>query len=448
MLVLAGGILFGAMAGSALPVALPLIGRDLQLGLGGASWIMLAYFLAGATLLVIAGRLGDWLGHRAVYVAGALILVAGSALCAVAGDLISMAVGRFIQGVAGAFGMAVVPALVSTTVAPERRGHAFGIVSTGTYIGLTAGPPLGGALVQTFGWRMLFVAMIGVGLFMFATGVRVLPRREGRGRPFNDIPAALLMLLGFPFFIVAVSRGHDWGWTSAPTLGALGIGLLTFAIFLAREWGRSDGLIDLGLFRSRKFTGAAVAALFNYISLFIPVILMPYYLVEARGMSAAATGAVLSAQPIMMAIIASPAGALSDRIGARGLAVAGMGLLAIGLFGLSGVNGSTSTTTIVSWYALAGTGVGLFVSPNTSTAMGAAPPHQQGLAGGLLALCRVFGMLLGIAVATTLFESAGGQTGGTWGETEFSAMRLALRVAAAHALVAAVASALRGRHEA
>ncbi len=448
LLVLAAGILFGAMAGSALPVALPHIGRDLQLGLGGASWIMLAYFLASTTLLVIAGRLGDWLGHRSIYLAGGLILMAGSAVCAVAGDLVSIAAGRLIQGAAGALGMAVVPALVSTNVAPERRGRAFGIVSTGTYIGLTAGPPLGGGMVQAFGWRSLFVVMIGVGLFMFASGSRALPRRQGAGRPFKDIPGALLMLLGFPFSIVAVSRGHAWGWTSAPTLVTAAVGLGAFAWFLVREWGREDALVDLNLFRSRKFTGAALAALFNYIALFIPIILMPYYLVEALGMSAAATGALLSSQPAVMALVASPAGALSDRIGARGLAVVGMSLLAVGLWGLSGVDADSSTLSIGLWYALAGFGVGIFVSPNTSAAMGAAPDEQQGLAGGLLALCRVFGMLLGIAAATTIFESAGGQTGGTWGPTEFGALQLALRIAAAHALAAAVTSALRGRHEA
>jgi MFS family permease len=165
-------------------------------------------------------------------------------------------------------------------------------------------------------------------------------------------------------------------------------------------------------------------------------------------MSTVATGALLSSQPIMMALVASPAGALSDRIGARGLAVTGMSLLGVGLLGLSSVDGSSSALTIGLWYLLSGFGVGIFVSPNTSAAMGAAPANQQGLAGGLLALSRISGMLLGVAAATTIFEGAGGQTGGTWGPTEFSALHLALKIAAAHALVAAFASALRGGHKA
>lgn len=442
--IIATGAFLGSITGSAIPIALPVIGADLSLGLGETSLVMLAYFLGASVLLVIAGRLGDWLGHRLVHNAGALLLAVGSGIAAAAPNLTVLVLGRLVQGVSGAFLMAVAPALLTAAVPPNRRGRSFGLLSTATYLGLTIGPPLGGALVHALGWRALFVAMGAVGLVLFALGQAWLPKPSARAARFTDLPGAAIMVLGFPFVIVAVSRGYAWGWSSALTLGVLATGALSFGLFLVVESRRADALVDLGLFRNRAFSGSAIAALFNYIAVFISSLLLPYYLQEALGLGPSRAGLVLATQPVVMALVAFQAGALSDRIGTRGLAVGGMLVLALGLLGMSFVDAGSSPCTVAAWYALCGLGIGTFISPNTATLMGAAPRHQQGVAGGLMALARSFGMLLGIAAGTTLFEMAGGRTGKAWGATEVGALQLALRLAAGHALLSGLASALRG----
>jgi len=442
--VIAIGAFLGSVTGSSIPIALPVIGADLHAGLGETSQIMLAYFLGAAVLMVIAGRLGDWLGHRLVNNVGALLLAVGGGIAALAPTLPMLVFGRLVQGVSGAFIMAVAPALLTAAVPPERRGRSFGLLSTATYLGLTLGPPLGGALVHAFGWRALFAAMAAVGLVLYGLGQAWLPKTTTHRTRFTDLPGAAIMVLGFPFVIVAVSRGYAWGWSSPLTLGVLAFGALSFALFLVLEGRRSDALVDLGLFRSRAFAGSAAAALFNYVAIFISSLLLSYYLQEALGLAPSQAGLVLATQPIVMALVAYQSGALSDRIGTRGLAVGGMALLALGLVGMSFVDATSSPYAVAAWYVLCGLGIGTFISPNTATLMSAAPRHQQGVAGGIMALARTFGMLLGIAAGTTLFEMAGGRTGGAWGPTELGALHLALRIAAVHALLAGLASALRG----
>lgn len=442
--VIAVSAFLGSITGSSIPIALPVIGADLHAGIGDTSQVMLAYFLGAAVLMVIAGRLGDWLGHRLVNNVGALMLAVGGMVSALAPDLRVVVLGRLVQGVAGAFLMAVAPALLTAAVPPNRRGRSFGLLSTATYLGLTVGPPLGGALIHALGWRSLFGVMAAVGLLLFVMGHAWLPRTAGRSARFTDVPGAAVMVLGFPFVIVAVSRGYAWGWSSPLTLGVLATGLASFALFVGIEARRDDALVDLGLFRDRTFSGSTLAALFNYVAIFASSLLLSYYLQESLGLSPSHAGLVLTTQPIVMAVVAYQAGKLSDRIGGRGLAVAGMLVLAAGLFGMSLVDASSSPLTVGAWHALCGLGIGTFISPNTATLMGAAPRHQQGVAGGIMSLARTFGMLLGIAAGTTLFEMAGGRTGLAWGPTELGALHLALRIAAVHALLAALASALRG----
>jgi EmrB/QacA subfamily drug resistance transporter len=442
--VIAVSAFLGSITGSSIPIALPVIGADLHVGIGETSLVMLSYFLGAAVLMVIAGRLGDWLGHRLVNNAGALLLAAGGAVAALAPDLPTLVFGRLVQGISGAFLMAVAPALLTAAVPPDRRGRSFGLLSTATYLGLTLGPPLGGALIHALGWRALFGAMSAVGLLLFGMGHAWLPHPPARATRFTDLPGALVMVLGFPFVIVAVSRGYAWGWTSPLTLGVLLTGLASFVLFVVLEARRDDALVDLRLFRDRAFAGSAVAALFNYVAIFISSLLLSYFLQESLGLAPSRAGLVLSTQPIVMAVVAYQAGKLSDRIGTRGLAVGGMLVLAAGLLGMSFVDAASSPLAVGAWYALCGLGIGTFISPNTATLMGSAPRHQQGVAGGIMSLARTFGMLLGIAAGTTLFEMAGGRTGHAWGPTELWALHLALRIAAVHALLSALASALRG----
>ncbi len=448
LLIVGLGTLLSAMGGSTVTLALPELGNDLGITLQQAGWIMESFLLAVTVLLLAAGRAADLLGHGRVYLTGFALFGVTSLICGLAGDFRLLVGARVLQGIAAALVMATGPALLTLSFPPQQRGRALGNLSTATYIGLTLGPPLGGWLVSALGWRWVFYLNVPVALVVVAIGLRALPKAPPRERTGVDWGGLALLVVGMPLVLAAVAEGRSWGWTSAWTLGCAGLGLVALAAFVVVETRVAAPLLDLGLFRSRMFSGATASALLNYVAMFVSIILMPYFLVEARGLETSHAGLLLSAQPLVMALVASPAGWLSDRIGSRGLAVAGMLVMAAGLGWLSTAGLDTPLWRVAAPLAVMGLGTGVFISPNSSALMGAAPRRRQGIAGGVMAVARNLGMMTGVALAMTVFHGAGGHTGQAWGAADYGALQVALLVAAGAAVLAAGAAALRGQRAA
>lgn len=387
------GTLLTALSGSSANLALPEIGRCFGVPLDGSRWVVLAFLVTVTAALPAAGRLGDAVGYGRSFLAGYALLAIASAGCAAAPGLPALVAARVVQGLAGAMVMSSGPALLTTAFPPAQRGRALGMLGTATYVGLAVGPPLGGLLLSAAGWRWVFLVNAPVAAFVAALGVRALP------------PG---------------SRGPS---------GA----------------GRRGGpFASLALFRSRTFSSSAAAALLNYTAVFVPSILVPFVLVEGHGLEERAAGLLLVAQPVAMALTAAPAGWLSDRIGSRGLAVAGMLAVAAGALGMSLTPPGAGAGAIAAWYGVMGLGTGVFVTPNSSALMGAAPREQQGSAGGVMAFARNLGMMIGVASATAVFSAAGGITGRPWAAADFGAFRTALLCAAGVALAGALTAGMRG----
>lgn len=442
------GTLISALAHSSITIALPRISAELNIPIDLVSWVMLSFLLAVTVLLLMAGRAGDLFGHRVVYLVGFFLFGITSLLCGLAPNFEMLIFGRVLQGVGGSMMMAIGPALLTTTFPVSQRGRVLGIVATATYIGLTIGPPLGGLVISLLSWRWIFILNVPIVLIVLALSVIYLPADDKKSKVSFDAAGAFCLIVGLPFFLLAISRGQQWGWLTYKTLGSAAVGLLFLTGFITVEARKDQPLLSLDLFRSPVFSGAVLAAVFNYIALFIQIILLPFYLIEALGIDEKGAGLILSAQPLMMALAASPSGWLSDRIGTRGLAVGGMIILAVGLIGLSTVGQHTGTLVVAFWLALMGLGTGVFISPNTSALMGAASKKKQGVAGGVMAIARNFGMMVGIALATLIYQGFGGRTGHQWQATDYQAMRNAFWLAAGVSLLAALTSALRGRGEA
>jgi MFS family permease len=325
------------------------------------------------------------------------------------------------------------------------RGRALGLLATATYTGLTLGPPLGGLIVSVLGWRSTFFFNIPIAFVVVGLGLRYLPGTSRRGRPGFDRAGAVAMLTGLPLLLLAISEGQRWGISSWLTWLTTAGGLAGIAVFVLIQRKQAAPLLDLSLFRSSVFTGSVLSAVANYIALFVVIILVPFYLEEGMGIETARAGLLMSVQPLVMALISSPSGWLSDRFGSRGLATAGMLILAAGTFGLAGPGADGGELQIVFWLSVIGLGTGIFISPNSSALMGAAPRHQQGIAGSVMAQARVLGMLIGVAVATAIFHAGGGRTGSLWRAEDFAAMQMAFYAATAIAIAGALAASLRGR---
>ncbi|TNF33535.1 MAG: DHA2 family efflux MFS transporter permease subunit, partial [Deltaproteobacteria bacterium] len=438
LLVIGVGTLLTAMGGSAVALALPQIGVDLGESLDDLSWIMQSFLLVVTALLLIAGRVGDSVGHGRLYLVGFSLFGAAAVLCGLAPSFPALLAGRALQGIGGAMVMATGPALLTTTFPGSQRGRALGIVATATYTGLTLGPPVGGFIVSALGWRWVFFLNLPVAILVVALGVRFLPRAvppRGDRAPGLDVAGAGTLLVGLPLLLLALSEGRSWGWASAATLGT-GLGALALlGVFVAIEKRHRSPLLDLRLFRSPVFSGATVSAVTNYVALFVPLLLMPFYLDEALHLDADQAGLVLGAQPLVMALVASPSGRLSDRIGPRGLATLGLALEGLGLLGMVSLDADSAIAWIVVWQLVIGLGTGIFISPNSSALMGAAPQHQQGVAGGVLAVARNFGMAVGVALAATLFHALGGDSGRAWGAAELDGFHVAMGAAGAVSLL-------------
>ena len=438
------GTLLSAMAGSMVNLALPDLGRDLGISIEDSRWVVQSFLLAVGALLLPAGRLGDLLGHRRVYLIGYTFFGVASLLCGLAQGFASLVFFRVLQGLGSAMVLAASPALLTLSFPGEQRGRALGMQATATYVGLTVGPVLGGLIVSALGWRWTFYVYVPVTLIILVMGLLFLPHGQKQTRPKYDLAGALALMLGLPSFLLLLSEFQKWGTGFFLTWLSAGLGVLGLSVFIIIQRRSESPLLDLNLFRSRMFTGASISAVANYIALFSVIILMPFYLEEGRGKSPAMTGMFLSVQPLLMALTTSPSGWLSDRIGSRGLATVGMLIMAAGLFFLSGLGPDSSEIRVILCLATIGLGTGIFISPNSSALMGSAPRKQQGAAGAVMAESRVLGMFIGVAMATAIYHAAGGRTGTHWHAEDFDAMHLAMLAGSAAALLGALAASLRG----
>jgi len=433
--------LLSAMGVSGVTLALPAIGKEFGLSIAATRWVVLAFLLSASSLMLVAGRLGDLLGLRRVFLAGFWTVAVATLACGLAPSFAALAAARALHGVGGAMVMATGPALLTTTSPPERRGRVLGTVATATYAGLTAGPMLGGLLVDLLGWRWVFLVNVPFSAaILFAAHRKLPPAGKPKGGSL-DLPGALLLVAGLPLLMLPPALGgKDMpGWV--PAAGLAGLALLV--LFVLQELRTASPLFELRLLRNREFAGSVLAAMFNYVALFVLILLMPFYLVEGRLLAPKSAGLVMAVMPFVMALVAFPAGRASDRVGTRKLCVTGMLLLAASLAALSLLGAASPLPYAALGLLASGLGTGIFVSPNSSSLMGSAPRHQQGIASGALAVSRNLGMLLGTAAGAGVFLFAGGHSGHDWAAPDFSAFSVALLVGAGAAAVSALFSALR-----
>jgi len=395
-----------ALDGSVVNAILPVLRDTFSSNVATIEWVVTVYLLVLSGLLLSFGRLGDLRGHRSLYILGFVVFVASSALCGLAWSAGMLIFFRGLQAIGGALLASNSPAIVTGNFPAEQRGRAFGLVSMMTYLGLTVGPSLGGWLTHAFGWRTVFYINVPVGLLALTLSLLFIPKDlpSESGKRF-DLPGAAVFLAALTLLLLGLNKGADLGWTSSSVLGLMAGALIFMAVFVLIERRSPHPMLDLNLFRVPLFSTSTLGAILNYICLFSITFLMPFYLIQGRGLNPAQAGLLLTVQPVMMAIAAPVSGAFSDRIGSRRPGMIGMGVLAVGLLLLSRLDAESGLWLAVLGLVVAGTGTGMFISPNTSALMGAAPRDRQGIASGVLATARNFGMVLGIGLAAAIFTT-------------------------------------------
>ena len=436
-----------ALDGSVVNTILPVVRRAFGSDVATVEWVVTVYLLVVSGLLLSFGRLGDLRGHKITYMSGFAVFVASSALCGLAPSVETLIGFRALQALGAAMLFANGPAILTGNFPAAQRGRALGLQATMTYLGLTAGPALGGLLASRFGWRSVFYINVPVGILALALSARFIPRDHPEEQSSRfDLAGAGAFLLGLVALLLALNQGHDWGWASAPVLGLLAGAAAFVAAFVAIERRVADPMLDLSLFASRVFSASTASAVLNYICLYSITFLMPFYLIQGRGLGPAQAGLILTAQPLVMAVAAPLSGTLSDRIGSRLLSTAGMAILGIGLLLLAQLGSESPFGRVAVALVVVGLGTGIFISPNTSALMGAAPRNRQGIAAGVLATSRNVGMVLGVGLAGAIFTTVVARGPAGTGDTAslFTAVHVSYLVAAGVAFLGAAVAAARG----
>ncbi len=479
------GAFMTPLDGSIVSVALAKIGPSLHLTFSQAIWVQASYLLVISILLIPFGRLADQQGRMRFYLAGVVIfgLASLAAAFSMSGEWLIAA--RCVQGVGGALLGATSGAIVTAVFPPRERGRALGINVMAVYLGLTAGPVLGGLIVDHLGWQWIFLVNVPVAVATFAFGWSlVASERRDRGalaaeiagagvegaagsgpavagppaRRRLDWPGSALLGLLLATLLVPLTFAPVWGWDSPRTLALLALSAVAAVAFVLVELRVPDPVLDLDLLRhNRLFAAANVAALLNYMAMHGVTILTAIFLEVVQGRSAQQAGLVLIVEPALMAGLSPLAGRLSDRVGSRLLTTTGMLLTAAGMGWLAAMPAAAATGRIVVGLAVVGVGMAAFSSPNTSAVMGSVPRSQLGLASGFLGTMRFAGQAISIGLLGAIAASQLGRLGGRLIFTHAAAAphaaadfaagySAAMLVGAGFALVGAAVSLVRGPH--
>ena len=407
------GAFMWPLDGSIVSVAMPVIGQDLGLSFTAAVWVSAAFLLTTAVLLIPAGRLADQHGRVRYYLLGIAVFTVASLLCAVSMDGAWLIASRIVQGAGAALVGATSAAIVTAVFPPNERGRALGINVMAVYIGLTVGPPLGGFLADTVGWRWIFLINLPIGVFVLLWGWFLLPRSERVPGPRLDVPGSVLLGGFLITLLVPLTFSVGWGWASPLTLGLLAVSAMCLLAFVWLERRVESPILDLDLvLKNRLFAAANTAALLNYMALYGISLLTAIFLELVQERSASVTGFLLLSMPLLMAVLSPVSGRLSDRIGSRAPATAGMVAIAAGMVLLAFLSRATPVWYVALSFAVVGAGMAAFSAPNTSAVMGSVRRDQLSQAGAFLGTMRTAGQALSVALLGGIAASQLGAAGG------------------------------------
>jgi EmrB/QacA subfamily drug resistance transporter len=392
-------------------VAIPAMSAGLKISLDGILWVLNAYILVYAVLLITAGRLGDLYGQRNLFAAGLAIFTIASALCGLSQDENQLIAARVLQGVGGALLVPQTLAILTSLFPPERRGAAFGIWSGVAGLATLAGPTIGGAIVTYVDWRWIFFVNVPIGIAaLVATFIIVPDLRPGRHHGWDVVGIFLATggLFGMVFGLIEGER-FNWGEIGSYVVTipeVIGLGVVLLILFVIWERFQAEPLVPLSLFEERNFAvanwiGASIA--FGMMSLFLPIVI---YLQSVLGFSALTAGLTLAPMSLTSMLVAPFAGRMADRVGGKYILMTGVFVFAIGFGTLTIVAGPDSTwLTFLVPAIVAGAGMGMTFAPMTTVAMRNIEPRMAGTASAVLNTTRQVGQAVGSAVVGALLQN-------------------------------------------
>lgn len=415
------GILTSTVDGSITNIALPELEQVFGVDASVILWVSVAYLLASIGLMLTLGSLGDAIGRKQVFLTGFLVFGIGLVITPLSTTLPMLLFGRVVQGIGQAMILANGNALVVDAFPDTERGRAIGMENAFVGVGLASGAPLGGFLLDLWGWQSLFYTRAPFMAAFFVMGLIFLrsDRQEGRHVRVDFLGA--VALFGFiSAFLLGLNRGPNLGWTEPLIIGLGGVAILSFLLFLFVESRQRMPVVEihmrgirilrdhlpvleLSLFRNRMFSIANSANALQFLSQGAIIILLPFFLITGRGFTATEAGLILVTLPIVRLVVAPVAGWAADKMSSRTVSTFGLLVMTGAYFGLRSVGVDTPVAVLITLLMAEGAGSSIFGPGNNSAIMGSVPPSHLGTASAMLGTVRQISQATGIAVAGTLY---------------------------------------------
>ena len=411
LVVLTSGFFMILLDTTIVNVAIPAMSAGLNTTLDQILWVLNAYILVYAVLLITAGRLGDLYGQRNLFAIGLFVFTLASALCGFSQNSTELIVFRILQGIGGAILTPQTLSIITSLFPPERRGAAFGVWGGVAGLATIAGPTVGGAIITYIDWRWIFFINVPIGIAALIATFLIIPDlRPGRSHGW-DVVGVILATAGLFAIVFGLIEGQRYNWGEIASYGitipeVIVGGVVVIAVFLVWERFQTEPLLPLSLFRERNFAVAnwvAAAISFGMLSLFLPVTI---YLQSVRGFSALVAGLTFAPMSLTSMFVAPFAGRFSDKVGGKYILLAGISLFTIG-FGLVTVVAGPDSTWInfLVPAIIAGAGMGMTFAPMTTVAMRNISPQMAGAASGILNTTRQLGAAIGSAVVGAILQN-------------------------------------------
>lgn len=407
VLALGLGLFMTLLDATIVNISIPTMMEDFGADVSRISWVLDAYLLALAVLMLTMGQLADQFGRKLIYNLGLGVFMLGSLLCAVSWDVNWLISFRCFQAVGGAIMIPVTMAIMTAMFPAERRGAAMGIWAAIGVSAAAAGPSLGGFFVEYLSWHWIFYINIPIGVVALALSRRsVVESKDPLAPKRVDFPGILTFSISAFSLVLAIIRGEDWGWSSGQIISLFIIAAAFLVAFIAVERWQSQPMVELRLFRNVTFSSSGVGQLLVAFGMLGAIFLLTLFLQNVMGYSALRAAAAITPIPATALVLAPIAGRLCDKMGSRIPVILGMVALGLGLYLFSQLQADSEWVDVAWRSVIVGAGMGLSNAGLAVAAMGAITSGKEGVGSGVLNVSRVIGMALGIAICVALLSSS------------------------------------------
>jgi EmrB/QacA subfamily drug resistance transporter len=405
MLAIGLGVIMATLDMSIVNISLPTLVEQLHTNFATVQWVVLGYVLVITSTMLGAARLGDMYTKKKLYNGGLVVFTLGSLLCGLSPNVGWLIAFRVFQGCGAVIAQALGAAIIVEAFPPSERGRALGIIGSTASVGISLGPPIGGLLIGSVGWRWVFLINVPIGIIALLAALRFLrPTPPRQANQSFDGTGALILLLSLVCFALSMTMGQHQGFRNSLVQGLFIFSVVGMIVFLAVEKKVKHPMVDLSLFRNIPFSLHLMVGFLAFVTL-SGFFLMPFFLQLVKHYSPQQIGLIMMATPVAMGLLAPLSGMLSDRFGTRDISMIGLLIIAGGCLSISTLTSDVGVLGYLLRVGLLGIGLGVFQSPNNSAIMGAAPPERLGVASGLMALTRNLGQTTGMPIMGAIFTA-------------------------------------------